>query len=47
LLYATYQYPLAAGAIAGLLLATAIGLLLIARRMFKRVFGKSGQTNLD
>ncbi len=47
LLYATYQYPLAAGAIAALLLAAAIGLLLIARRMFKRVFGKSGQTILD
>lgn len=44
LLYAAFQYPLAAGAIAALLLAAAIGLLLLARRLFKRVFARPGQT---
>jgi len=40
LLYLTYQYPLAAAAIALLLLALAIGLLLLARRMLRRFFGR-------
>ena len=45
LLYATYQYPLAAGAIAAILLVAAIALLLLARRMFRRIFGKRGEND--
>ena len=41
LLYLTYQYPVVAGFIAGALLIVAIGLLLVARRLFKRFFGQS------
>lgn len=45
LLYLAYQYPLAAGAIAVLLLAIAIALLLMARRVLKRLFGRSRATS--
>ncbi len=38
LLYLAYQYPVAAGIIALVLLAAAIGLLLLARRIIKRLF---------
>lgn len=41
LLYLTYQYPVIAGIIAAVLLVVAIGLLLMARRLFKRFFGQS------
>ncbi len=40
LLYLAYQFPLAAGAIAALLLALAVGLLLVARRFLARLFGR-------
>ncbi len=43
LLYLAYQYPLAAGAIAVLLLALAIALILFARRMLKRLFGRRAE----
>jgi hypothetical protein len=36
LLYVTYEYPVAAGGIALVLLLLVIGLLLVARRMIKR-----------
>ncbi len=40
LLYLAYQFPLAAGAISALLLALAVGLLLVARRFLARLFGR-------
>lgn len=40
LLYLAFEYPLAAAAIAAVLLIAAIGLLLLARRVFKRLFGQ-------
>lgn len=40
LLYAAYEYPYAAGAIALVLLGLAIWLLLLARRIIKRIFGQ-------
>ncbi|MXP44290.1 DUF4126 domain-containing protein [Allopontixanthobacter sediminis] len=40
LLYAAYEYPLAAGGIALVLLALATWLLLKARRIIKRIFGR-------
>jgi len=40
LLYLAYQYPSIAGIIALVLLAIAIGLLLVARRVIKALFGK-------
>lgn len=40
LLYAAYEYPYAAGAIALVLLGLAIWLLLTARRIIKRIFGR-------
>ena len=39
LLYAAYEYPYAAGAIALLLLGLTIWLLVLARRIIKRIFG--------
>jgi len=44
LLYAAYEYPYAAGAIALMLLGLAIWLLLLARRIIKRIFGQSKET---
>jgi hypothetical protein len=41
LLYLAYQYPIAAGAIALLLLALVVWLLLWARRVIKRIFFRS------
>ena len=38
LLYAAYEYPVAAGVVALALLGIAIGLLLLARRVIKRLF---------
>jgi hypothetical protein len=40
LLYLAYQFPVAAMVIAVLLLAVAVGLLLLARRVLKRLFGR-------
>ena len=40
LLYLAYAHPLAAGAIAAVLLVLAIGLLMLARRVLGRLFGK-------
>ena len=40
LLYVTYEYPVAAGGIALVLLLLVIGLLMLARRMIKRAVGK-------
>ncbi len=40
LLYLAYTYPLAAAGIAAVLLALAIALLLMARRMFRKLFGE-------
>jgi hypothetical protein len=40
LLYLAYQYPLAAALIAVLLLALAVGLLVLARRVLRRIFGR-------
>ena len=40
LLYLAYQYPVAAGGVALLLLALAIALILVARRILKRIFGR-------
>lgn len=39
LLYAVYQFPAVAAGIAALLLATAVGLLLFVRAVFKRLLG--------
>ncbi len=39
LLYAAYEYPYAAGAIAVLLLGVSVWLLLLARRVIRRIFG--------
>jgi hypothetical protein len=44
LLYAAYEYPYAAGAIALVLLGLAIWLLLLARRIIKRIFGQPKET---
>ena len=41
LLYLAYEYPLAAAAIALLLLAATIGLLLLARKMLRRIFSSA------
>ncbi|MFA7596499.1 MAG: DUF4126 domain-containing protein [Novosphingobium sp.] len=41
LLYLAYEYPLAAGVIALVLLAAAIGLLLLARTVLRRIFGSA------
>ncbi len=40
LLYLVYQFPITAGIVAAVLLVLAIGLLLVARRVWKRIFGK-------
>jgi hypothetical protein len=40
LLYLAYQFPVAAVVIAGALLALAVGLLVLARRVLKRLFGR-------
>ena len=40
LLFLAYQFPVAAALIAALLLAAAIGLLVMARRILKRLFGR-------
>ena len=42
LLYLAYAYPVAAGAIALVLLVFAIGLLVFAGRFLKRIFGRTG-----
>ncbi len=44
LLYAAYEYPYAAGAIALVLLGITIWLLLIARRIIKKLFGQREAT---
>ncbi len=44
LLFLTYKYPLAAGAITALLLALAVWLLLLARRVLRRMFGVQVET---
>jgi len=41
LLYLAYEYPLAAAAIALVLLAATIGLLLLARKVLRRIFGSA------
>lgn len=40
LLWLAYEYPVAAGAIALVLLVVAIGLLVLARHLFRRLFGR-------
>jgi hypothetical protein len=40
LLYVAYAYPVAAGGVALVLLALAVGLLVMARRFLKRLFSK-------
>lgn len=45
LLYATYEYPYIAGAVALVLLAITIWLLLLARRVIKKVLGGSREGN--
>lgn len=40
LLYAAYEYPYVAAGIAVVLLAVVIGLLVLARRVFRKLFGK-------
>ena len=47
LLYLAYQYPVLAGIIAVVLLAVAISLLMLARRLFKRLFGTSHSITAD
>ena len=47
LLYLAYQYPVLGGIIAVVLLAVAIGLLMLARRLFKRLFGTSHSITAD
>ena len=47
LLYAAYEYPYAAGAIALALLGLAIWLLLMARRIIKRIFGGGQQKSSE
>lgn len=47
LLFLAYQYPLAAGAIALVLLATAIAMLVIARNVIRKVFRRSSAENPD
>ena len=47
LLWAAYQHPLAAAGIALLLLVAAIGLLLLARRVLKRLFGRPEQIPVE
>ena len=43
LLYATYEYPYTAAAIAAVLLAFVAGLLIVARNMIRRLIGKRPQ----
>lgn len=43
LLYLAYSYPVAAGAVALVLLALSVWLLLLARRVLKRMFGGGGE----
>src|SRR5690606_31069240 len=40
LLFLVYQYPIAAAVVAAILGLLAIGLLLLARRLLKRLFGR-------
>jgi hypothetical protein len=40
LLWLVYQYPLAAGAVAVVLFASAVGLLIAARRLLRKLFGR-------
>ena len=40
LLYAAYEYPYVAAGIAGVLLVVVIGLLVLARRVLKKLFGR-------
>ncbi|MPZ46958.1 MAG: DUF4126 family protein [Betaproteobacteria bacterium] len=44
LLYLVYQYPMAAVMIAAVLLVLVIGLLLVARRVLKRLFGRRARS---
>lgn len=44
LLYLAYQFPIVAAVIALLLLGLAVGLLLLARHVLKRLFGRRGTT---
>lgn len=44
LLYAVYEYPYAAAGIAAVLLALVVGLLVAARRVLKRLFGRREPT---
>jgi hypothetical protein len=43
LLYAAYEYPYAATAIAAVLLAVVVGLLVLARRVMRKLFGRRAQ----
>ena len=47
LLYLTYKYPIAAGAIAAALAGLAIWLLLMARRVLKRFFGQPASPPIE
>jgi hypothetical protein len=47
LLYLSLQYPLIAGAIALVLLAIAIGLLVIAARVLRRLIGPKASTSIE
>lgn len=43
LLYAAYEYPFAAAGIAAALLAVVVGLLVLARRVVRKLFGRRAQ----
>ena len=45
LLYAAYEYPAVAAGIAAVLLALVIGLLVLARRVLRRLFGRRAPTS--
>jgi hypothetical protein len=47
LLFLAYSYPVAAGAVALVLLALTIWLLLLARRVLKRMFGRGGEVQSE
>lgn len=44
LLYAAYEYPYAGAAIAAVLLAVVVGLLVLARRVVRKLFGRRAHT---
>lgn len=47
LLFLAYSYPVAAGAVALVLLALTVWLLLLARRVLKRMFGRGGEVQSE